>query len=87
MEYTEGDQCSKMVSDSGPWGAFHQHRCNKKAVVEIESKPYCKIHDPEYIEAKSQGRTRKYKENSCHNCGVHRGNRVYRHCPWCGEKY
>ena len=47
------EQCSKMVSGEGQWGAFHQHQCHKKAVVVRDGVPLCKIHDPEYIKSKN----------------------------------
>ena len=53
MKYTKGEQCSKMISGDGPWGAFHQRKCSNKAVLERDGKPYCKIHDPEYRKQKS----------------------------------
>lgn len=54
-------RCSVMVSGEGTWGAFHQHQCHKKAVVERNGKPYCKIHDPEYMKAKSERINREYE--------------------------
>ena len=50
------EQCSIRVASAGTWGAFHPHQCRKVAVVTREGKLYCKIHDPEYIEAKREAR-------------------------------
>lgn len=55
MEYTK--QCSARVSRDD-WG--HTHQCEKKAIVERGGKPYCKIHDPEYIKAKDDERRAKF---------------------------
>jgi len=57
---TKEERCSQRVPGSGPWGVFHQHQCEKKAVIERDGKLYCKIHDPEYIEAKNTERTAKW---------------------------
>lgn len=57
---TEKPQCSASVSGEGPWGAFHQHRCHKTAVVFRADKWYCKIHDPEYIEAKQKASMERF---------------------------
>ena len=54
------NQCCVKVSPNDRWGAFHSYQCSKKAVVNREGKFYCKIHDPEYIKAKSQKRTVEY---------------------------
>ena len=62
MEYTEGEQCSERVSPNDKWGAFHSHPCSIKAVVERDGKPYCKIHDPEYVKAKREISQQKYEK-------------------------
>lgn len=49
------------VSGSGPWGAFHSHQCEKRAVVTRNGKRYCKIHDPEYVKAKGEERTKRWE--------------------------
>ena len=50
QEYTKGERCSAEVY--ARFGFGHFSRCQKKAVIERNGKPYCKIHDPEYIKAK-----------------------------------
>lgn len=62
-------QCEEQVSDNAPWPRFHQ--CTKKAVVIRSHRPgtsyscdkaYCKIHDPEYIEAKRKAQDAKWEK-------------------------
>lgn len=55
-------KCSEMVAPPGLWGAFHQHRCKRKATVVRDGKPYCKVHDPEYKQAKSDKAYAEYEE-------------------------
>ena len=59
---SEKERCQAMVSDAGAWGAFHQHQCHKKTIVEHDGKWYCKIHNPEYIKEKERIRTEKYQQ-------------------------
>ena len=56
------ERCQRIVSGEGQWGAFHQHRCEKKFTVVRDGKRYCKIHDPEYIKAKQTVSTKKFDE-------------------------
>lgn len=49
---------SRVVSEGG----FHTHQCQNKPVITRDSKPYCKIHDPEYIKAKDAKRRAKWDE-------------------------
>jgi hypothetical protein len=39
-------QCVEIVTPSGTYGAFHQHKCGVRASVEHEGKWYCRRHDP-----------------------------------------
>ena len=57
---TKGEQCSKQIPNDG-WG-FYYHSCSKKAVVERDGKLYCKIHDPEYIQAKREKANIKWRK-------------------------
>jgi len=59
---TKGEQCSKQIPNDS-WG-FHYHSCSKKAVVERDGKLYCKIHDPEYIQAKREKANVKWQKES-----------------------
>ena len=47
------------------------HRCFKKAVVERNGKPYCTIHDPEYVKKKDVECEAKYEANRCKKCSHH----------------
>ncbi|KKL82751.1 hypothetical protein LCGC14_1981640 [marine sediment metagenome] len=54
----ESTQCSKHVfSESG-----FNYPCQKKVTVERGGKPYCTIHDPEYVKAKDEARRKKWAE-------------------------
>lgn len=75
-------RCSANVSRD----AWHYGRCGRNAVVERDGKPYCKIHDPEYIEAKDRKRQAKYEANNCKSCGFHFRHDFYGYCPLCGTK-
>ena len=55
QEYT---RCSGQAYDSSGFGRLY--RCTKRAVVERNGKPYCKIHDPEYIKAKTKEKDAKW---------------------------
>lgn len=47
-KFTLGAKCSEKIYHSrGNW--FDETLCPKLAVIECDGKPYCKIHDPEYI--------------------------------------
>lgn len=51
------EQCSATI-----WGERVQSwHCQRKAVVIRDGKPYCKIHDPEYIKAKRKEREAKWE--------------------------
>lgn len=58
--YTKGEQCSAKVYDGSGFGRFYP--CKNKAVIERNGMPYCKIHDPEYIEAKRRAREEKWEK-------------------------
>ncbi len=60
MKYTKGERCSARCYD--PTGFGHYYPCTRKAVVERDGKPYCKVHDPEYIGAKNAERTAKFNK-------------------------
>ena len=45
-------RCTAKVYPKEQWGSFHPYQCNKKGIVERDGKWYCKIHDPEYRQAK-----------------------------------
>ena len=54
-------QCSaQVIYDS--W--CHTHQCEKRAKVTRNGKPYCTIHDPEYIAKKDAEGTAKYYAKS-----------------------
>ena len=46
----EKERCSAQVYHPQGWGRFYG--CERKAVIERDGKPYCKIHDPEYVAKK-----------------------------------
>ncbi len=78
-------QCSVRVAPNTQWGAFQQHQCYKKATIIRDGKPYCKIHDPEYIKQKDTKMEATRKANGCQSCG--RGlRRWWNYCPHCGSK-
>ena len=53
-------QCSERVYDATGFGRFYQ--CRKKAVVERNDKPYYKVHNPEYVEAKRDKKQTEWDE-------------------------
>ncbi len=53
---TKDTKCSKSVCGGWPY-----YPCSKKAVVEYDGKPYCKIHDPKHIEEKIIKRNARWK--------------------------
>jgi len=53
----EINRCEATVSDQTGW---HRLRCSRKGRVERDGHWYCKVHDPEYIKAKDEERTKKY---------------------------
>ena len=65
------EQCQAMVSGTGSWGAFHQHQCEKRFTIIRDGKRYCKIHDPEYIKAKSSANTKKWEEEDARQRARH----------------
>ncbi len=65
--------------------AWHKGGCSNPATIERDGKPYCAIHDPEYIKAKETKRQARYEANSC-RCGYHFLEDFYRYCPLCGVK-
>ena len=76
-------QCSVKVLDAGGW---HSFPCSKPITIERDGKPYCKIHDPEYIKAKDAKREAKRKAIACPKCGSH-PEAWFAYCPFCGTKY
>lgn len=57
-QLTKEERCSEQVYEHTGFGRFHQ--CERRAVVEREGKPYCKIHDPEYVKKKKLASQAKY---------------------------
>ena len=53
-----------MVAPPDMWGAFHQHQCQKRAIVTCGGKRYCKIHSPEYIKAKRKAQDAKFAKET-----------------------
>ena len=82
-ELLEGQKCIERVSRD----TWHYSQCSNTAKVIRDRKPYCTVHDPERRKAKDAERERKYLENSCKKCHVHRSQPEYPFCPWCGTKY
>ena len=58
------ERCQEQVSGSGPWGTFHHHQCENKATNTKDGRRYCKIHDPEYIKAKSTEKLAQWDRES-----------------------
>ncbi len=73
-------QCETMVSDSGGW---HHYQCRNNA---LKDKATCRIHDPEYIEAKQKKSRAKYEADNCKDCSYHFYHSCYKYCPICGTK-
>ncbi len=67
-------------------GSWYYADCSRKAVVERDGKPYCKIHDPEYRKEKAEERHTKYESEKCKKCGHHFDYSFYGFCPLCGTK-
>ena len=57
MGYTNKERCLGRVYDPVGLGRFY--RCSKKAV---DGKPYCKIHDPEYVKAKGAAKQAQWEK-------------------------
>lgn len=49
--------CKEVWFDS-----WHQRPCKKKAVTTYQGKPYCKVHDPLFIQRKREDEERKWNE-------------------------
>ena len=60
--YDKSERCQTMVSPPGMWGASQQHQCEKKAIVVIDEKRYCKIHSPEYVKKMREKQTEKFNK-------------------------
>ncbi len=76
-------QCIKRISE--PPYYINRHQCSKKAVVVREGKPYCRVHDPDYIKAKYNKKFVDWDKAKCNNCGVHPDKR-WAYCPYCGTR-
>lgn len=77
---TEGTRCSEQVYDSFGFGNYSQ--CKKKAVVIRNDKPYCKIHDPEYVRDKRGKRQKRESiELNLRVAGKIAGNQCYQINP------
>ncbi len=48
MRELNPEGCQTWIHTDG----FYGHQCQRQPVVTRDGKPYCKIHDPEYIKAK-----------------------------------
>jgi len=59
---TKGEQCSKQIPNDSRY--LHYRSCSKRAVVERGGKLYCRIHDPEYIQAKQEKANIKWQKES-----------------------
>ena len=57
---TDKIECSERVYPNEQWGSFYPHQCKKTAIVERNSKWYCKLHDPEYRKQKDAERSQKW---------------------------
>ena len=56
------ERCQVRVSGEGRWGTFHQHQCEKKAIVVKDGKRYCTIHSPDYTKAKAIKKTVEFNK-------------------------
>ncbi len=56
MNYTKEQRCSETFMDG-----WQRRQCMKGAVITRDNKPYCGIHDPEYIEKKNEKSRQKYE--------------------------
>ncbi len=54
--------CCTTVYPRERWGSFHGHQCSRISTVVRNDKPYCGIHDPEKVKAKSDAADAAYKE-------------------------
>ncbi len=79
------NRCSKMVPGEGRFGSFYPARCRHRAKVERDGKPYCAIHDPEYVKAKEAKHELAYKTSLCTKCNI-RQEKYWRYCPFCGTQ-
>ena len=75
----EKKKCDERVWGSNTW---HSNQCQRFAVVFVEDKNYCKIHDPEYKKKKEQIAQERYDKNSCRGCKYHFSYPHYSYCPY-----
>lgn len=54
------ERCSETVPTQGL--LMHYHCCQKPVTVIRNGKPYCKIHDPEYVKGKLAERMARYEK-------------------------
>ena len=75
-------KCSEKV-----WrDSWHTGQCSRPATVTRDGKPYCTIHDPEYIKQKEAKHKAKYEAGNCKSCDYHFPYSFYSYCPICGVK-
>ena len=55
---TKDTKCSAFVY-RGPWSIRANSHCEHRAIVLVDGKPYCKIHETAYIKAKEERRQKE----------------------------
>ena len=76
------EKCSETV-----WrDTWHKGQCSRPVTVTIDGKPYCAIHNPEYIKQKEAKKKAKYEAGNCKKCSYHFPYSFYAYCPCCGTK-
>lgn len=76
------DRCSERVWKDD----WRKGQCSHNASVVRDGKPYCTIHDPEYIKQKGVKRKARDDANSCPKCGYFFRYDHFGYCPLCGTK-
>lgn len=57
MEKETKQRCQEMI-----WSNWSKYQCKKNAIVEIEGKFYCKIHNPIEIKRKREESQKKFEK-------------------------
>lgn len=73
-------KCSGKTYDN-----WHYYPCQRRAIVERDSKWFCPSHDPVAIEERRREAEAKRKSKECQQCGWDLQS-YWAYCPHCGTK-
>lgn len=54
-------RCSAAITPRDNYDQWHPSQCKRSAIIIRDGKPYCHIHDPEYIKSKREKSYENYK--------------------------